>query len=85
VRRRLLWQEIRRIADDGKGVLLVTHNVHEAEHVVDQVVLLDEGRVVAHGTPAQLVSAHPGDTLEDAYIHLVGHQDSRDSRTAAAA
>ncbi len=85
VRRWLLWQEIRRIADDGKGVLLVTHNIHEAEHVVDQVVLLDEGRVVTHGTPAQFVASHPGDTLEDVYIHLVGHQDARGSATAAAA
>ena len=72
VRRRLLWAEIRRLADTGVGVLLVTHNVHEAEHVVDDVVLLDEGRIIAHGTPAQLLAAYPGETLEDVYIHLVG-------------
>ncbi|QAY71155.1 ABC transporter ATP-binding protein [Xylanimonas protaetiae] len=74
VRRRLLWAEIRRIADASAGILLVTHNIHEAEHVVDDVVLLDAGRVVAHGTPAALVAAHPGDTLEDVYIRLVGHE-----------
>ena len=74
VRRRLLWQEIRRIADGGAGVLLVTHNVHEAEQVVDQVVLLDEGRVVVAGTPAALIAAHDGETLEDVYINLVGEE-----------
>ncbi|MDR0286069.1 MAG: ABC transporter ATP-binding protein [Propionibacteriaceae bacterium] len=74
VRRRLLWHEMRVIADAGAGVLLVTHNLHEAEAVVDDVVLLDEGRVRAHGTPAELVAAHPGDTLEDVYIALLGHQ-----------
>ncbi|MCL1900158.1 MAG: ABC transporter ATP-binding protein [Promicromonosporaceae bacterium] len=72
VRRRLLWQEIRRIADDGAAILLVTHNIHEAEHVVDYVVLLDEGRVVTRGTPRELVERHEGDNLESVYINLVG-------------
>ncbi|HUX71123.1 MAG TPA: ABC transporter ATP-binding protein [Cellulomonadaceae bacterium] len=57
VRRRLLWDEIRSLADAGAGVLLVTHNVREAERVVDRLVVLDRGRVVAAGTPASL-SAH---------------------------
>ena len=56
VRRRLLWSQIRRLADDGAAVLLVTHNVREAERVVDHLVVLDEGRVVAAGTPAELAA-----------------------------
>ena len=72
VRRRLLWREIRRIADSGAAILLVTHNVHEAENVVDYVVLLDEGRVVTRGTPTELIANNPGETLEDVYINLVG-------------
>lgn len=62
VRRRLLWAEIRRLADTGAGVLLVTHNVREAERVVDDLVVLDHGRVVAAGTPAAL-TAHLRATL----------------------
>jgi ABC-2 type transport system ATP-binding protein len=54
VRRRLLWSEIRRLADEGAGVLLVTHNVNEAERAVDRLAILDEGRVVAQGTPGEL-------------------------------
>lgn len=54
VRRRALWETVRRVADEGSGVLLVTHNVNEAERVVDELVVLDAGRVVAAGTPAQL-------------------------------
>jgi ABC-2 type transport system ATP-binding protein len=83
VRRRLLWQEIRRIADAGAGILLVTHNVHEAEHVVDDVVLLDNGRVVAHGTPKALLAQHGNASLEDLYIHLVGHEQSPAEAMAA--
>jgi len=65
VRRRLLWDEIRSLADAGAGVLLVTHNVREAERVVDQLAILDRGRVLATGTPASLsASAHGRLTVE---------------------
>lgn len=53
-RRRALWSIVRRIADEGAGVLLVTHNVTEAERVVDELVVLDRGAVVASGTPGEL-------------------------------
>jgi ABC-2 type transport system ATP-binding protein len=54
VRRRLLWRAVRALADDGAAVLLVTHNVIEAERSVDRLAILDEGRVIAEGTPAEL-------------------------------
>ncbi len=56
VRRRLLWSAVRALADEGNAVLLVTHNVVEAERAVDRLAILDQGRVVAQGTPAQLKS-----------------------------
>ncbi|MFR9676998.1 ABC transporter ATP-binding protein [Streptomyces sp. TR06-5] len=60
VRRRLLWQQIRELAGEGRAVLLVTHNVVEAERSVDRLVVLDSGKVVAEGTPAQLRSRAVG-------------------------
>jgi ABC-2 type transport system ATP-binding protein len=54
VRRRLLWQQVRALADAGSAVLLVTHGVAEAERVVDRLAILHHGRVVAQGTPAEL-------------------------------
>lgn len=54
VRRRLLWDAVRQLVDEGNTVLLVTHNVVEAERAVDRLAVLDAGRVVAEGTPAQL-------------------------------
>jgi len=54
VRRRLLWQQVRALADNGAAVLLVTHNVVEAERSVDRLAILNEGRVIAEGTPAEL-------------------------------
>ena len=56
VRRRLLWDQVRALAADGRGVILVTHNITEAEQAIDRVVVLDHGRVAAAGTPASLAA-----------------------------
>jgi ABC-2 type transport system ATP-binding protein len=54
LRRKLLWQQVRALADAGNAVLLVTHNVLEAERCVDRLAIVDHGRVLATGTPAAL-------------------------------
>jgi ABC-2 type transport system ATP-binding protein len=54
LRRRLLWDQVRRLADTGTAVLLVTHNVAEAEKCVDRLAIIDHGTVQASGTPAVL-------------------------------
>jgi ABC-2 type transport system ATP-binding protein len=54
LRRRLLWDQVRRLADDGTAVLLVTHNVAEAERCVDRLAIIDRGKVQLTGTPAML-------------------------------
>ncbi|HZU73529.1 MAG TPA: ABC transporter ATP-binding protein [Acidimicrobiales bacterium] len=59
-RRRLLWQLIRRLGEEGSAVLLVTHNVMEAEKSVDRLAVIDGGRVVAEGTPSALKAADRG-------------------------
>lgn len=56
LRRRTLWQLIRALADDGAAVLLVTHNVLEAERCVDRLAIVAGGRVQASGSPASLKS-----------------------------
>jgi ABC-2 type transport system ATP-binding protein len=55
VARRAVWAAVdRRRAESGTTVLLVTHNVIEAETVLDRVAVLDRGRVIACDTPAGL-------------------------------
>jgi ABC-2 type transport system ATP-binding protein len=55
VARRAVWAAIdRRRAEDGTTVVLVTHNVIEAETVLDRVAVLDAGRVIACDTPGGL-------------------------------
>src|SRR5699024_6467370 len=60
-RRRLLWDALRRRADEGAGALLVTHNVAEAERILDELVVLDRGRVVASGSPTRLRGTQDSD------------------------
>ncbi|MCU0280956.1 MAG: ABC transporter ATP-binding protein [Acidimicrobiia bacterium] len=60
LRRRLLWQEVRRLGDAGVAVLLVTHNVMEAERAVDRLAVIDRGRLLAEGTPSSLKAEDRG-------------------------
>ena len=52
--RRDTWELIEQIRDRGVTILLVTHYMEEAERLCDQVALVDQGRIVAAGTPQQL-------------------------------
>lgn len=54
LRRRLLWGQVREIADQGAAVLLVTHNVLEAERSVDRLAIIDKGRLLKEGTPGSM-------------------------------
>jgi ABC-2 type transport system ATP-binding protein len=60
LRRRLLWTQIRRLAELGSAVFLVTHNVMEAEKAVDRLAVIDDGRLVAEGTPSSMKSGDRG-------------------------
>jgi ABC-2 type transport system ATP-binding protein len=55
--RRGTWELIRSLRRDGVTVVLTTHFLDEAEQLADTVVVIDEGRVVAHGSPAELTRA----------------------------
>jgi ABC-2 type transport system ATP-binding protein len=66
-RRRLLWDQVRGLVDQGSAVLLVTHNVLEAERAVDRLAIINKGRVVGTGTPASL----KGDNRQSMRLELV--------------
>ena len=59
--RRLVWDLVRALRADGVAVLLTTHLMAEAEALADHVVIVDAGRVVADGTPAELTAVADGD------------------------
>lgn len=62
-RREDLWRTIRSLAADGRSVLLTTQYLEEADALADDIVVIDEGRVIATGTPAALKQTLGGQTL----------------------
>jgi ABC-2 type transport system ATP-binding protein len=58
--RRVAWDLVEQIRGRGTTVVLVTHFMDEAEHLCDRIAVVDHGRVIANGTPAELVDAHGG-------------------------
>ncbi len=60
LRRRLLWEQVRQLGSLGAAVILVTHNVMEAEKSVDRLAVINEGRLIAEGTPSSLKAEDRG-------------------------
>jgi len=55
-----MWQIIRELASAGVTILLTTQYLDEADQLADRIAVLDQGRIVAEGTPAELKSRVPG-------------------------
>jgi len=59
-----LWKEIAGMANSGITVVLTTHYLEEADELADTLAILDEGKVVAYGTPENLKKALHGDSVQ---------------------
>ena len=59
--RRQIWEIIREFRQSGRTVLLTTHYMDEAERLCDRVAIVDGGRVIALGTPDELIATLGGD------------------------
>lgn len=64
--RLLVWDLIGQLRADGVTIILTTHLMDEAEALADQVVIIDHGRLVATGTPAELMNHTAGVS----YVHV---------------
>jgi lipooligosaccharide transport system ATP-binding protein len=59
--RHLLWAKIKELKEGGTSVLLTTHYMHEAEILCDRLAVMNLGKVIAEGSPRQMISRHmPG-------------------------
>src|SRR5512139_66931 len=58
-----VWTLVDTLRSRGVTVLMSTHYIEEAERLADECALMSHGRVVARGTPAELISAHAGERV----------------------
>ena len=71
--RAAIWDTLERLNDSlGMTVVLTTHYMEEADRLCDRVAIVDRGRIVVEGTPAELKRAAGSVTLEDVYLHSTG-------------
>lgn len=56
--RRNLWDIVRTIKADGKTIIMTTHSMEEAETLCDEVAIMDNGKIIAWDTPANLILTH---------------------------
>jgi ABC-2 type transport system ATP-binding protein len=61
--RRATWELVEQLAADGVSVVLTTHYMEEAERLARRVVVVDHGRVIASGSPGELMSAGAKNTI----------------------
>src|SRR5699024_9406596 len=68
--RREIWSLIEMLQQRGVTILLVSHSMDEVERLCDRVVMLDHGRVVIEGTPAELRAETGAENLDDAFLRV---------------
>jgi lipooligosaccharide transport system ATP-binding protein len=66
--RHLVWQKLRQLRQQGVTMLITTHYMDEAARICDRIVIMFEGRIIAEGSPQELVEEHAGREVVE--IHL---------------
>ncbi len=56
--RHLVWERLRELAHEGKTLVLTTHYMEEAARLCDRLVIMEGGKIIARGSPKQLVEEH---------------------------
>ena len=87
--RRTLWEEIRRLVDYGKTVLLTTHYLEEADSLADRIAVINQGEIIAEGTPAEIKAQTSGKRIRcitslglASILQIPGVTDVRQDREA---
>jgi len=61
--RHLIWERLRLLRAEGKTLVMTTHYLDEAARLCDRLVIMDNGKILEEGTPADLVRKHVGEEI----------------------
>ncbi|ACN17666.1 ABC-type transport system, ATPase component [Desulforapulum autotrophicum HRM2] len=75
--RQHMWKIIRGVKAQGKSIVLTTHYMEEAQTLCDDIIIMDQGRIIAQGSPETLMAQHCKDdgeprNLETVFLNLTG-------------
>ncbi len=70
--RHLVWQKLRYLKEQGVTLILSTHNMEEAAHLCDRLVIMDQGLILIQGRPAELVRQYAGQEVVELRIDARG-------------
>jgi ABC-2 type transport system ATP-binding protein len=79
--KRNIWDLVRELNNTGMTIVLTTHNMEEAESLCHRIAIMDHGKIIAEGTPQNLILQHAPEppkaplhgNLEDVFLALTGH------------
>ncbi|MEK6687975.1 MAG: ABC transporter ATP-binding protein, partial [Gemmatimonadota bacterium] len=66
--RHLVWQKLRYLRSQGVTMLLTTHYMDEAAHLCDRIVIIFQGKIIAEGTPVELVEQFAGRQVVELHV-----------------
>lgn len=76
--RNILWAYVRKLSqNEGMTIFFTTHYLDEAEQVAERIAIIDHGKIIAIGSPKELISQTKTKNLEQAYLKLTG-ESTRD-------
>ena len=71
--RHLIWERMKMLLGQGRTIVLTTHFMDEAERLCSRLAIMDHGRIIAEGTPRQLIERHIEPQVVEAFGEGVGH------------
>ncbi|MPZ24321.1 MAG: ATP-binding cassette domain-containing protein [Dehalococcoidia bacterium] len=66
--RHMVWQKLRQLKQKGITMLLTTHYMEEAARLCDRLVIVDKARIIAQGTPGELIGRHVGTEVIEIHV-----------------
>jgi ABC-2 type transport system ATP-binding protein len=83
--RRIIWDFLRQLRDRGTTILLTSHYLEEIDALADRVAIIDQGKVIAEGTPSELKDAVGGDRITLRIREFTPLEEAEKAKTIAIA